>query len=215
MLLFCLSVLFVFFFKNTVCSVIISIICFRSSKQPAWVGFGFGVVFGFFFQTWRNCPPVAWTCCLPFLSNGLFSFLLVPIPCVCLRITPLSLVHWCRSMEDLGQGAVLSTSAARHNKWAELPQILWDETHSRQCTESRAYLTRGSKKCQRPVTLECCVTQVLAQMLLLPEWSQRRQWVVPAFLSAKARGWGWCVHSPLPGECSRLTPASLLKCIQT
>lgn len=132
-----------------------------------------------------------------------------------LRVTPLSGQHWCRSVEELGQGAVLSTTAPRHKVWAELSQILWDETHSRQCPECRVNLTCGNRKCHRDLWRECCVTQVLAQMSLLPEWSQTRQQVVPAFLSAKARGWGWCVHSPLPRESSSLIPAPLLKRIRT
>lgn len=65
----------VFFFEEY------SLLCyhFHDSFQElkAWIGFGFGVCF--FFKH-ENCPLVAWTCCLPFISDGLFSFLLAPTP---------------------------------------------------------------------------------------------------------------------------------------
>lgn len=120
-----------FFSKNTVCSVIISVICFRSSKQPAWVDFGFGVGFFFFFKHEEIAllQPELAACHFFLIVCSPSSLHPSPTPvvsCVCLRITPLSVQHWCRSMEELGQGAVLSTTAPRHVSCAPSGSVGWD-----------------------------------------------------------------------------------------
>lgn len=82
--------LFVFFSRHTVCSITISIICFRNSKLPTWFFF-------FFSKCEREFPSVVWTISflLLFHSDDLFSSFLPPSPTpivsyLRLRITMLS-----------------------------------------------------------------------------------------------------------------------------
>lgn len=96
------------FSRHTVCSITISMICFRNSELPAC---------GVFFPMWRNFPPVVWTHCLLFLSDDLFSsFCPRPHPGCKLSTSKDNYVTdtvsaQCRSTEGQGQGAMPDMAA--------------------------------------------------------------------------------------------------------
>lgn len=82
LLLLCLSVLSFF---SRIQFALLSFPWFVSGAQSSQHGLVLYLGLGFF-QTWRNCPPVAWTCCLSFICDGFFSFLLVPVPHTCCEL---------------------------------------------------------------------------------------------------------------------------------
>lgn len=88
---------------------------FQELKATSMGWFWIWGCFFFFFQTWRNCPPAAWTCCLPFLSDGLFSFLLAPISHTCCKLCVFkdnSII--CTALVQI-HGRTWAGSSAQHN----------------------------------------------------------------------------------------------------
>lgn len=128
------SVICLFFFFPRIQFALLSFLWFVSGAQSNQHGLilDLGLFFCFFFFKHEEIAllqPELAACHFFLMVCSPSSLHPSPTPvvsCVCLRITPLSVQHWCRSMEELGQGAVLSTTAPRHVSCAPSGSVGWD-----------------------------------------------------------------------------------------